>query len=246
MDKEDYVFGIRATIEAIKADKQINKILVQKGLNNDLYKELLPLLRPFQKIIQSVPGEKLNRVTRKNHQGVICFISPVHYFKLEDILPGIYEQGKVPAILILDRVTDVRNFGAIARTAECNGFDAIVIPRKGSAQITADAIKTSAGALHKIPVCREPYLDRVIEYLQDYGVKVVACSEKTENHTFDVDMTGPTAIIMGSEENGVTSDYLKRADAIARIPMTGTIESLNVSVACGIISYELIRQRIKE
>jgi 23S rRNA (guanosine2251-2'-O)-methyltransferase len=193
---------------------------------------------------QAVPTEKLNRVTRKNHQGVISYISPISYHSIEDVLPSLYEAGKTPLLLILDRVTDVRNFGAIARTAECAGVDAIIIPSRGGALISADAVKTSTGALHKIPVCREDNLKTTIEFLTNSGVQIVGCTEKTDDLLYSVDLTLPTAIIMGSEENGISPEYLKRCDARAKIPMAGTIGSLNVSVSAGILLYEVIRQRL--
>ncbi len=185
----------------------------------------------------------MNRLTRKNHQGVFAFISPISFHSIENLLPQIYEAGKTPLLLILDRVTDVRNFGAIARSAECAGVDAIIVPEKGAAQMNADAVKTSAGALHRIPVCREKYLDYVIKFLQESGVKVVGCTEKGSQSLFDISMTEPTAIIMGSEEDGISPAFLKTVDAKAFIPMAGDIGSLNVSVSAGIIIYEAVRQR---
>lgn len=243
MSDKNQLFGIRPIIEAIESGKEIDQLFIQKGLQGELYQELWKLVRERHIIYKHVPAEKLNRLTRKNHQGVFAFISPINFHSIEDILPQIYEDGKTPLLLILDRVTDVRNFGAIARSAECAGVDAIIVPEKGAAQMNADAVKTSAGALHRIPVCRETYLDYVIKYLQESGVKVVGCTEKGDQSVFDVSMTEPTAIIMGSEENGISPTFLKAVDAKAFIPMAGNIGSLNVSVSAGIIIYEAIRQR---
>lgn len=242
--QNDFIFGIRAVIEAANSGKEINKIFIQNGLKGELMKELKILLREKDVHVNYVPIEKLNRITRKNHQGVICYISPVSFYKVEDILPSLYESGKNPSFLILDRVTDVRNFGSICRSAECMDVDAIVIPTQGSALINADAIKTSAGAIHKIPICREDNLKTTIDYLKNSGVKVIGCTEKTENYTYDNDFSGPTAIIMGSEENGISPAYLEKCDNLAKIPLGGEIESLNVAVSAGIILYELNRQRI--
>jgi 23S rRNA (guanosine2251-2'-O)-methyltransferase len=244
-DDKVLLFGTRAVIEAIKSDKEIDKLFLQVGLNNELFRELMPLVKERNIPFQYVPIEKLNRLTGKNHQGVVGYLSEVTYQKIEDILPTLFEQGKVPLLLVLDRITDVRNFGAISRSAECAGVNAIIIPSRGSAQVNADAIKTSAGALHKIPVCREENLKATIDYLKESGLKIVACTEKAEHYYFDRDLSTPVAILMGSEEDGISGEYLKRADELVKIPMNGQIESLNVSVATGIILFEVIRQRIK-
>ncbi len=241
-DKE-VVFGVRAVIETIRAGKEIDKILVDKDFSMkhlfELYQETNGLNIPIQK----VPAEKLNRVTRKNHQGVICFISSIRYASLDNIIDQCYQQGKAPLLLLLDRITDVRNFGAIARSAECAGVDAIVIPAKGAAQINSDAIKTSAGALNFIPVCREPNLKGTVDYLQQSGIRVVACTEKATEPLYATDFTVPVAIVMGSEEDGVSDELIRKCDFLAKIPMTGRIESLNVSVAAGIAVFEALRQR---
>jgi 23S rRNA (guanosine2251-2'-O)-methyltransferase len=243
MSDNNHLFGIRPVIEAIESGKEIDQLFIQKGLSSDLFKELWKLVREHGIIYKHVPLEKMNRLTRKAHQGVFAFISPIVYHSIEDLLPQIYESGKTPLILILDRVTDVRNFGAIARTAECAGVDAIVVPEKGSAQMNADAVKTSAGALHRIPVCREKYLDSVIQFLQESGLRVVGCTEKGDQSIYDVNMVEPTAIIMGSEEDGISPAFLKVVDDKAKIPMAGEIGSLNVSVSAGLIIYEAVRQR---
>lgn len=245
MDKkgDDLVFGIRAAIEAINAGKEINKLFIQNGINNPLIAELKEAVRGLDIPMQYVPIEKLNRITKKNHQGVICFISPVSYQPLDQLIPTWFEEGKNPLVLILDRITDVRNFGAICRTAECVGADAIIVPTKGGALINADAIKTSAGALHRITICREMYLKETIEYLQNSGFNIIGCTEKTDKTIYEATYAGPTAIIMGSEEDGISPEYMKRCNELAKIPLKGNIASLNVSVAAGIILYECQRQR---
>uniref|UniRef100_UPI00404B583B 23S rRNA (guanosine(2251)-2'-O)-methyltransferase RlmB n=1 Tax=Fulvivirga sp. TaxID=1931237 RepID=UPI00404B583B len=240
---DDVVFGIRAIIETIQAGKEIDRLFIQKGLNNDLIKELVKVTRDYKIPFANVPIEKLNRITRKNHQGAIAFISAINYASLDNIVSVTYQNGKEPLILMLDRVTDVRNFGAIARTAECCGVDAIVIPSRGSAAINADAMKTSAGALNYIPVCREDNLKVTIQYLKDSGMTVVACTEKTDKMIYELNLNQPAVIIMGSEEDGISPEYLKLADVRGKIPMSGKIESLNVSVSAGIAIYEAARQR---
>jgi len=242
-EEKNYIFGIRAIIEAVNAGKTIDKLFIQKGLHNDLFAELWKLVRLKRINYKHVPLEKINRLTRKNHQGVFAFISPIDFHNIEDVVPSLYEQGKNPLILVLDRITDVRNFGAIARTAECAGVDAIIIPEQNAAAINADAIKTSAGALHKITVCRTWNLKLAIQFMKESGIQLVGCTEKTQDMMYKPDYTTPTAIIMGSEEDGVSPEFLKMCDARAKIPMAGKIASLNVSVATGVILYEAIRQR---
>ena len=242
-EEKNYIFGIRAIIEAVEAGKTIDKLFIQKGLHNDLFAELWKLVRLKRINYKHVPLEKINRLTRKNHQGVFAFISPIDFHNIEDVVPSLYEQGKNPLILVLDRITDVRNFGAIARTAECAGVDAIVIPEQNAAAINADAIKTSSGALHKITVCRTWNLKLAIQYMKESGIQLVGCTEKTQDNMYKPDYTPPTAIIMGSEEDGVSPEFLKMCDARAKIPMAGKIASLNVSVATGVILYEVLRQR---
>ena len=240
---EDLVFGIHATIETLRSGKEVNKVLVQRGLRSELLAKLYDELkrRNIEPIL--VPEEKLISLSGKNHQGVVSFTSPIEYQKIEEIIPFIYEKGEAPLILLLDRITDVRNFGAIARSAECMGVHAIVIPDKGSAMVTSDSVKTSAGALMKIPVCKHHNLKNLIEYLKESGLKIVGCTEKTDKLIYETDLTGPLCIIMGNEEEGISPEYLKRCTARAKIPMIGDIESLNVSVSAGIILYEAIRQR---
>ena len=241
---ENLIYGIRAVIETIHSGQDLEKIFVQKGLKGDLIKELLGLAHKTQIPVSTVPVEKINRFTRKNHQGVVAFVSPVQYHYITNVIPEIFEDRKNPLILLLDRVTDVRNFGAIARTAECLGVHAIVIPTKNSAQINADAIKTSAGALNFIPVCRESNFKEAIQFLKDSGLQIVAASEKSEEYFQDIDLTIPTAILMGSEEEGISPAYLPMADKQVKIPLEGNIASLNVSAAAAMAIYEVKRQRL--
>lgn len=243
MKEKEMIFGTRAIIEAIEADKEIDKLLLRKDLQGNLSKELIVLAKNRGITVQRVPSERLDRYTRKNHQGAIAFLSAISYEHIEDIVPFLYEEGKDPFILLLDGITDVRNFGAIARTCEVAGVDAIVIPAKGSVTVNADAVKTSAGALLKIPVCKEPNLTDVIKYLKNSGIKVVAASERSSQLYTATDYTGPIAIVMGAEDTGVSTENLRLVDEMVKIPQYGTIGSLNVSVAAGILIYEAIRQR---
>jgi 23S rRNA (guanosine2251-2'-O)-methyltransferase len=243
VSKENIIFGIWPVIEAIKAGKEIDRVLIQTGLKGESSWELKKLTGELQIPVQYVPLEKLNKITHKNHQGIICFISEVAYQPLENVLPMIYEKGESPLILILDRITDVRNFGAICRTAECAGVHAIVIPTKGAARINADAVKASAGAIYKIPICREDNLKHTIDFIKESGIEIIACTEKTEENYYSADFNKPVAIMMGSEEDGISPEYLKRADVKVKIPLSGEIESLNVSVAAGIILFEAVKQR---
>lgn len=237
------VFGIRAMIEAIESGKEIESLFIQRGIAGSLIAELRELLRIHNISFQQVPPEKLNRITKKNHQGVIGVISPITYQHIEDIIPAIYEKGEVPLVMILDGITDVRNLGAIARTAECAGVHALILPKKGSAEINPDAIKTSAGALFNIPVCREDSLAKTVRFLQESGLQLVASSEKTEDDIYKPDYTVPTAIVLGAEDTGISPELIRIADHLAKIPMFGEIASLNVSVSAGVIIYEAIRQR---
>mgnify|MGYP000254952113 CR=1 FL=1 len=237
------LFGIRSVMEAIKDGKDIDKVLIQKGLQGDLIKELWELVKGHKVAYQIVPAQKLHRITKKNHQGVIAHMSPISFHNIGEVLMSVYEKGETPLFLLLDRISDVRNFGAIARTAECAGVHAIILPEKGSARINADALKTSTGALNKIPVCREHNLKNTIQFLKDSGLKIVGCTEKTNETVYDVNYVDPCVILLGSEEDGISSEYLKMCDSRALIPMKGKTESLNVSVACGVIIYEAVRQR---
>lgn len=245
MEKNDYIFGIRSVIEAIKSDKVIDKILIKRGLQGELSGELNELIFQFDINHQLVPEEKLNRITRKNHQGVIAFISPVPFHNLEEIITQTYESGKTPLMLYLDQITDVRNFGAITRSAECAGVDCIIIPEKGSAQINGDAIKTSSGALHSIPICKVKNPVSTINNMHQNGIKVFAATEKAEANYFNFDYKVPCLIVMGSEDHGISDSILRIADELIKIPLQGKIESLNVSVATGILLFEAVKQRIE-
>ncbi len=242
-EPDNMIFGTRAVIETIKSGKTVERIFLQKDLKNDLTKELVELLRGSMVTVSKVPVEKLNRLTRKNHQGVVAFVSPIDFVTLHNIVANSYENGLAPLVLILDRVTDVRNFGAICRSAECAGVNGVVIPTKGGAMINSDAVKTSAGALSYLPICKEDSLTHSIKYLKDSGFQIVACTEKTEKKVFDADLSVPTAIIMGSEEDGISEELLNAADEKLMIPIVGQIDSLNVSVAAGVILFESMRQR---
>nr|WP_321410645.1 23S rRNA (guanosine(2251)-2'-O)-methyltransferase RlmB [uncultured Carboxylicivirga sp.] len=243
MAKDQMVFGIRAVSEAIAAGKEVDKVFIKKGLQGDLFQEFLDEVKDNNVPFQFVPIEKLNRITRKNHQGVIAFISPVVYQDAEQLIQMLYDEGKEPFVLVLDQLTDVRNVGAIARTAECVGADAIIIPDKGSAPINSDAIKTSAGALHTLPVCRTSNLFKTVEYLKNSGLKLVAATEKGAEAYDKIDYSGPVALIMGSEDTGISNQLLKIADYKSCIPIKGDIKSLNVSVAAGILMYEILKSR---
>ncbi len=243
MEGENVIFGIRTVIEAIRSGKTVDKVLIRKGLDNELFYELFQVVREEKIPFQYVPVEKLNRITRKNHQGVIAYVSPVEFQPIETLLPFLFESGKTPLLLITDQVTDVRNFGAIARSAECAGVDAILFPEKGSAAINADAIKTSAGALHHIPVCRTGNLVKTVQFLKDSGIKILAATEHAEKTYTVINMKVPLAIIVGSEESGISTALLKLADELVSIPVRGKIGSLNVSVAAALMIYEAVRQR---
>lgn len=244
MNDENLIFGVRAVIEAVEAGKEVEKIFLQKGLSNELYHQLRQALKGAGIPIQIVPPEKLKKLTAKNHQGVIAYLTEITYYSVEELLETVFEKGKIPLVLILDRITDVRNFGAIARCAECAGVDFIVIPNRGAAQINGDAIKTSAGSLHRIKVCREENLKNTLDFLKNSGLQILACHEKSEKLIYSADLTKPTAIIMGSEEDGISNEYIKRCNDEIKIPMTGKIASLNVSVATGIILFEAVKQRL--
>lgn len=241
--KQEMVYGIRTVLEAIESDKEIEKIFIQKGLRSSTFTELMQALKEYAVPYQFVPLEKLNRITRKNHQGVVAYISPVAFYRIEDILPGIYEQGETPFVLMLDRVTDVRNFGAILRTAECSGVHAVVIPSRNTAQLNSGTVKSSAGAIFKVPICRSDNLKVTLDYLKQSGLSVVAATEKASVVCYDTDLTGPVALLLGSEGEGISEEYLKKADIRVKIPLLGEIESLNVSVAAGVLMYEIVRQR---
>lgn len=244
MTPTDYIFGIRAVAEAVEAGKEIDKVLIRKDLSGPLASELLDMLRQNRIVVQRVPVEKLNKITRKNHQGVIAMIAAVTYHRLENLVPQLYEDGVLPFIVVLDGITDVRNFGAISRTCECAGVDAVVIPTHGSVSVGGDAVKTSAGALLHLPVCRQNSTLQAVRFLKESGFNIVAVSEKADINYTTVDYTRPTALVLGAEDTGISSEVLKMCDTFVSIPMFGNIESLNVSVAAGILMYEVVRQRM--
>ena len=242
---DDFVFGMRPVIEAINANKDIERIFIQNGLKSELFRELMILLKQNNLQYQYVPIAKLNRITRKNHQGVVAYISPITYDSIEQIIPGLFEKGIDPLILIMDKITDVRNFGAILRTAESAGANAVVYPSQGSAILNAGTVKSSAGAIYNIPICRSDNLKDTIDFLKNSGLKIGSATEKGAEPYANADLSGPIAIIMGSEDDGVSGEYLKRSDFKLMIPMLGKTASLNVSVAAGVILYEIVRQRMK-
>lgn len=238
----DIVYGIRPVIEAINAGKEIDKVLVKKGLTGELVQELLTLLRENGIAPQFVPAEKFGQLGNRSHQGVVAYISPVDFQPIEEVVARLWEEGKSPFIILLDSVTDVRNFGAIVRTAECAGAHAVVFPSKGAARIGSDAVKTSAGALHHMPICRVHSLKSTISYLKLSGIRVVAATEKASTVYTQTNLKPPIAIIMGSEDEGISDNALKMADELVSIPIHGKVESLNVSVAAGVLMYEVNRQ----
>lgn len=244
MDKSQYIFGIRAVMEAIEAGRDIDKVLIRRDLGGELAKELNELIKRYGIVCQRVPLEKLNRITMKNHQGAIALLSPVSYYRLADVVPSLYDEGCVPFIMVLDGITDTRNFGAIARTAECAGVDTIVIAERGSVSVNADAVKTSAGALLHLPVCREKSIAEAVRFLRESGIKVVGATEKARLDYTHTDMKVPVAIVMGSEDTGISPEVLRECDELACIPIMGKISSLNVSVAAGVMMYEGVRQRL--
>jgi 23S rRNA (guanosine2251-2'-O)-methyltransferase len=243
--EKEMIFGVRAVMEAIDAGKTLDKVLIRRDMSSSIGKELLSKLDGTNTPVQRVPVEKLNQYTDKNHQGVIAFLSPIEFYPLENFVASLYDEGKIPLLMMLDGVTDVRNFGAIARTCVCAGVDALIIGTRGSAAINGDAIKASAGALHSLPICKVENLQNALRFLQESGLRIVAATEHTERNYTEVDMTLPTCIVMGSEEKGIYEENLKLCTDQVRLPMTGVIESLNVSVAAGVFIYEAIRQRNK-
>ncbi len=241
--KQEMVFGIRAVIEAINTDKEVDKVLFRNGVKGELFGELFKLVRDNNIPFQYVPSEMIDKLNTRNNQGVIAYITPVEYHDIEEVVSLKIAEGKQPMILILDRITDVRNFGAIARSAECAGVDAIVIPHKHSARISSDAIKTSAGALYNIPVCKVVNMRKMLKSLKFQGIKIFAASEKADKLYTQADFKQPIAIIMGSEDKGIDEALMERVDEKIKIPVFGEIESLNVSVAASLLIYEAVRQR---
>ena len=243
VNANEMIFGVRAVLEALEAGKEIDKILVKRDIQSELSRELFSALKGRTIPVVRVPVEKLNRITRKNHQGVIAFISAVEYAHVDSLVPTLYEEGKVPFLVLLDGITDVRNFGSIARTCDCAGADAIILPVHNSVTVNADAVKTSAGALHTLPVCREKNITETLRYLKESGIRIVCATEKGTKSYTAADYTGPVCVVMGAEDTGIPVEHLRLCDDWVSIPQYGNIESLNVSVATGVILYEAVRQR---
>ena len=241
-----YIYGLRAVIEALEAARDIDKILLKRDMNGESVQQLLALAREHQVPVQRVPVQRIERVTRKNHQGVVALMAAVTYYKLEQVLPMIYDNGDNPFFVILDGVTDVRNFGAIARTCECAGVSAIVIPETGSVSVNGDAVKTSAGALNYLPVCRERNIVDAVRYLRDSGVTIVSTSDKNAVTYTSANLAGPVAIVLGAEDRGISPEVMRQCDVRCTIPEFGNIHSLNVSVAAGIMIYEVVHQRLAD
>ena len=244
MKNETTVYGIRAIIEAIRSGKSIDKVFLQKGLQGDLFQELESLLRSESISSSYVPVEKLNKLSKGNHQGAVAQIAPIEFHDIDDLVLNVIESGKTPLFLLLDQLSDVRNFGAIIRTAECTGVSGIIIQKRGGAPINGDTVKTSAGAIFNIPICKVDHIKDAIFHMQSSGIKVIAASEKAKDTIYDVSLDGPCAIVMGSEDRGINPSVLKAANEMVKLPILGDIQSLNVSVACGAILYEVVRQRL--
>lgn len=242
MKQNKLIYGTHSLIEALEAGKEIDKIFLRRGLKTEETQRILSMARERIIPVQVVPSEKLDRLTSRNHQGVLAFLAEIEYTSLEQLIPFLYESGKMPFFVLLDGITDVRNFGAIARTAECAGVDAIIIPDRGSVSVTGDAIKTSSGALHRLPVCRVASISQTIRLLQANGIRVVTASEKAQTLYTEENLTPPIAIVMGNEEQGPAEDTIRLSDTLTRIPQVGAIGSLNVSVAAGVMLYEVVRQ----
>jgi len=244
MEKTTQIYGLRAIIEAVNSNEEIDKVFLQKGLKGDLMKELEGLLRRNEINMVYVPVEKLNRLTKSNHQGAVANISPISFHTLEELVEKANEKEGPALFLLLDQLSDVRNFGAIIRTAECTGVDGIIVQKKGAAPVTADTIKTSAGAAYRVPIAKVDHLKDAVFYLQASGIKIVSATEKTDDSVYDVPFTDSIAIVMGAEDRGITPSILKASDYRAKLPLLGEIESLNVSVACAVFLYEAVRQRL--
>lgn len=243
MNKDTIIFGIYPVLEAIKSNKFIDKLFIQKGIENPKIEEIISLAQPNGVSINFVPIEKLEQLSRANHQGIVAIISPIGFSNFENIVEETLAKDKAPLFLVLDQISDVRNFGAIIRTAECTGVDAIIIQKKGGAPVSGDTVKTSAGAIFKVPICKVDHIKDAIFYLKGSGVHVIGATEKASKSLYDIDFTPPTAIVLGSEGKGITKSLFNLLDEQAALPMLGEINSLNVSVACGAFLYEVIRQR---
>ena len=246
IDKAQYIYGIHAVLEALDAGKDIDKILLSKTLNEQTAHEITDRARALRVPVQHVPVQKIDRITRRNHQGVLAMMAAVTYYTVEDLVPQLFEDSGNPFVVVLDGVTDVRNFGAVARTCECAGVSAIVIPDRESVSVNADAVKTSAGALNYLPVCREHNLVNAVKFLRDSGFRIVGTSDKSKTPFTRADYTGPVAIVLGAEDKGISPQIMKLCDTQVLIPEFGHINSLNVSVAGGIMIYEVVRQRLND
>lgn len=240
----DLIFGTRPVLEALKSGKSIEKIFIQKNLKKEILEKIKIQLSTGVNI-SYVPKEKLNRITRKNHQGIICYVSPIQYQPVDEIIQRVFESGKDPFVVILDRITDTRNFGAITRVADASGVDAIIIPERESAIITSDSIKTSAGALNYVPICKVKSLKKTLIFLKESGLNIISCSEKGNNKIYQSELNSPCCIILGSEKDGISKNLMDLSDKILKIPMNGYVDSLNVSSSASIIFYEVVRQRTK-
>ena len=245
MKNNDIVFGTRPVLEAINSGKTLEKLFIQKNLKKEILEKIKSKLSNKKINISYVPKEKLNRITKKNHQGIICYISPISYHPIEEIIQRVFEKGKDPFVIILDRITDTRNFGAISRVADASGVDAIIIPEKESAIITSDSIKTSAGAINYIPICKVKSLRSTANFLKESGLKLVSCTEKGDKKFYDADLTSPCCIILGSEKDGISNSLIDISDERLNIPMKGNVESLNVSSSASVILFEVVRQRFR-
>ena len=245
MKNNDIVFGTRPVLEAINSGKTLEKLFIQKNLKKEILEKIKSKLSNKKINISYVPKEKLNRITKKNHQGIICYISPISYQPIEEIIQRVFEKGKDPFVVILDRITDTRNFGAISRVADASGVDAIIIPEKESAIITSDSIKTSAGAINYIPICKVKSLRSTANFLKESGLKLVSCTEKGDKKFYDADLTSPCCIILGSEKDGISNSLMDISDDRLNIPMKGNVESLNVSSSASVILFEVVRQRFR-
>lgn len=243
LEPQKYIYGIHPVIEAIDSGQTIDKIYIQKGLHGENYNRIKKIIKKYRIALQLVPRDKLRGLTLKNHQGVFAFISPIEFHNIDNLIPMIYEKGKNPLLLVLDRITDVRNFGSIVRTSECGGVDGILISSKGSPLFSSDAIKASSGAILKIPICKELDIYKSLLILKNYGIYLVAATEKSSTLFYEVDFSLPIAIILGNEQYGIDSSYLSLTNKQVKLPMLGQISSMNVSVVCGIFIYEAIRNR---
>lgn len=243
MENSSCIYGVFPVLEFLRSGAMAEKILIKKGLAGPNVREIRKLASERGIPMKEVPQEKLDRTIRGNHQGIICYGSLVAWQNAEDVIPFIFEGGMDPLILILDRVTDVRNFGALCRTAECAGFHAVLVPARGAAEVNADAVKTSAGAVFRLNLCRSNNLKKTLTFLKESGVKIIGISEKGEQDIYSQNYSGPLALMLGSEEDGISPGYIKLCDALARIPMAGETQSLNVSAAGAIAMFEAVRQR---